>query len=107
MANSNFNPDAERVLDTQHELRESSESAEAAAEELRQVKAERDALLERLSRAQAEFEDARKRAAGNSRSSGILPWRTRSIRCCPSWIASSGPCVRRRRTWRNFATGSS
>jgi molecular chaperone GrpE len=37
--------------------------ADGASEELQKVKAERDSLLDRLARAQAEFENARRRAA--------------------------------------------
>jgi len=40
-----------------------AEGTSAVAEELRKVKAERDTLLDRLARAQAEFENARKRAS--------------------------------------------
>jgi molecular chaperone GrpE len=65
-------------LDVEHELpaadgdegsSTSSQSGAAAAEptgvdgELQKVKAERDSLLDRLARAQAEFENARRRAA--------------------------------------------
>jgi molecular chaperone GrpE len=41
----------------------SSPAADASGAELQKLKAERDALLERLARAQAEFDNARKRAA--------------------------------------------
>jgi len=41
----------------------SSPAAEASSAELQKLKAERDALLDRLARAQAEFDNARKRAA--------------------------------------------
>jgi molecular chaperone GrpE len=64
------------ALDLEHELppadtSESSSSAErsamgeasVAATELQKLKAERDTLLDRLARAQAEFENARRRAA--------------------------------------------
>lgn len=64
-------------LDAEHELPAADEGAEAQAstasapdpatlvpsDELEKVKAERDALLDRLARSQAEFENARKRAA--------------------------------------------
>lgn len=58
--NENSNPDARPVLDAEHELPASPQGAEA--DELRQVKAERDALVDRLARLQAEFDNARKRA---------------------------------------------
>ncbi|HEY7616161.1 MAG TPA: nucleotide exchange factor GrpE, partial [Terriglobales bacterium] len=69
--------EAER-LDVEHELPASEDTSEPAAEsvaakapqpvseadgELQKLRAERDALLDRLARLQAEFENARKRAA--------------------------------------------
>jgi len=80
MGKSNGKPEVETTgLDTEHELpagdgdeRRSGASASAtvpAAEpsgveaELQKIKAERDQLLDRLARAQAEFENARRRAA--------------------------------------------
>jgi len=78
MGKSNGKPEVETPgLDLEHELppgdgNESttqSQSGAATAEpsgvdtELQKVKAERDALLDRLARAQAEFDNARKRAA--------------------------------------------
>jgi len=64
-------------LDAEHELPAAEETAEGEApasaaagpsalvssDELEKVKAERDTLLDRLARSQAEFENARKRAA--------------------------------------------
>ncbi len=63
-------------LDVEHELPASSGGADevskesrpgaessASSQELQKVKAERDALLDRLARAQAEFENARRRAS--------------------------------------------
>lgn len=60
-------------LDLEHELPASSDSEEAPEEratvrpsedaELTKLKAERDALLDRLARAQADFDNARKRAS--------------------------------------------
>jgi molecular chaperone GrpE len=64
-----------RGLDLEHELPASSDGDEAATEstvgrqasaqdaELQKVRAERDSLLDRLARAQAEFDNARKRAS--------------------------------------------
>jgi len=97
-------------LDTEHELPPAEDdersggvpaggpasAAEASGvqAELQKLKAERDTLLDRLARAQAEFENARKRAAKeqqdfraavpsrNSRNSAISLPRTRSRRCC-------------------------
>lgn len=62
-------------LDLEHELPASSDGDESSSEstataqlptsdaELQKVKAERDSLLDRLARAQAEFENARRRAS--------------------------------------------
>ena len=78
MGKSNGKSEGERGLDLEHELppadgdeRPSETTAagtlatgEASTEaELQKVKAERDSLLDRLARAQAEFENARRRAA--------------------------------------------
>ena len=79
MGKSNGEPEVEmQGLDLEHELPPadrdenspaSSQSAGGAAEAtgveagLQKVKAERDSLLDRLARAQAEFENARRRAA--------------------------------------------
>ena len=79
MGKSNGKSEMERErLDLEHELppsdgRESSvggapehtpaATGEPQATELQKLKAERDALLDRLARAQAEFENARRRAA--------------------------------------------
>src|SRR5579862_7347292 len=48
-------------LDPAHELPAAEDSARDA--ELQKLKAERDSLLDRLARSQAEFDNARKRAA--------------------------------------------
>jgi molecular chaperone GrpE len=64
--NGKSNPEE---LDLEHELPPADEAGESAASvatlesELQRVKAERDALLDRVARAQAEFDNARKRAA--------------------------------------------
>jgi molecular chaperone GrpE len=77
MRKTNGRSEAENTaLDIEHELPASSgdgddisaataETAESspAQSELQKVKAERDSLLDRLSRAQAEFENARRRAS--------------------------------------------
>jgi len=78
MGKSNGKPESETAgLDLEHELPPAdgdenpaatpAESAAGAGEissaELQKLKAERDALLDRLARAQAEFDNARKRAA--------------------------------------------
>ena len=81
MGKSNGKSEAKTIrLDLEHELpagegggsspaageettTSAGEEASAVAEELRKVKAERDTLLDRLARAQAEFENARKRAS--------------------------------------------
>jgi molecular chaperone GrpE len=79
MGKSNGKSDVEKAgLDLEHELPSadpgegSPETAEgpsaatessASATELQKLKSERDALLDRLARAQAEFENARRRAA--------------------------------------------
>lgn len=59
------------ALDVEHELPAAEDGSESAMgsntqtpeSELQKVKAERDALLDRLARAQAEFDNARKRAS--------------------------------------------
>ena len=77
MVRGNGKPEMDPILDAEHELPASDDlsdqdtSSEAAAAgnasgrdpELQKLKAERDALLDRLARSQAEFENARKRAA--------------------------------------------
>jgi len=78
MGKSNGKPEERAGLDLEHELppadgdERSSETTRSAAQsageasgieaELQKVKAERDSLLDRLARAQAEFENARRRA---------------------------------------------
>jgi molecular chaperone GrpE len=66
----NGRAEAEAELDPERELPASSESedtaappASAASAEMQKLKAERDSLVDRLARLQAEFENARKRAA--------------------------------------------
>jgi molecular chaperone GrpE len=76
MGKANGRSEAEKsALDLEHELPASSGEGDenatgtvgagpsAAESELQKLKAERDSLLDRLSRAQAEFENARKRAS--------------------------------------------
>lgn len=78
MAKTNGKSDVDtKGLDLEHELPPSDEAVEedrqlegvqpgpsaAAENELQKVKAERDALLDRLARLQAEFENSRKRSA--------------------------------------------
>src|SRR5229473_6319175 len=74
MAKVNGKSEAQNAsLDLDHELpagdgdetsvAESAGESSAPASELQKLKAERDSLLDRLARAQAEFENARRRAA--------------------------------------------
>jgi len=76
MGKANGRSEAEKsALDLEHELPAASgdgdenvsatggKESSAAESELQKLKAERDLLLDRLSRAQAEFENARKRAS--------------------------------------------
>jgi len=76
MAKANGKSRAEAGLDLEHELPPGDGTAEATSSgpqseapdsgveaELQKVKAERDSLLDRLARTQAEFENARRRAA--------------------------------------------
>jgi molecular chaperone GrpE len=57
-------PPSEEAMDEELQDREAPSGAPPAVEsELQKVKAERDALLDRLARLQAEFENARKRVA--------------------------------------------
>ena len=55
----------EQRLDTEHELppADEKEQVTASASDVEQLRAERDSLLDRLARMQADFENARKRAA--------------------------------------------
>jgi molecular chaperone GrpE len=55
----------EQRLDTEHELpaAEENEQTTQSASEVEKLRAERDSLLDRLARMQADFENARKRAA--------------------------------------------
>src|SRR5437762_6065147 len=55
----------EQRLDTEHELPAADEKEQVtpSASEVDQLRAERDSLLDRLARMQADFENARKRAA--------------------------------------------
>jgi molecular chaperone GrpE len=73
MAKSNGKSESETGLDLEHELPpgDSAEnppasgesvSSDAGSAEFQKLKAERDSLLDRLARAQAEFDNARKRA---------------------------------------------
>jgi molecular chaperone GrpE len=78
MARTNGKSETElNELDAEHELPAADEAAEgetpagvvpdpptlASSQEIEKLKAERDALLDRMARSQAEFENARKRAA--------------------------------------------
>jgi len=74
MSKGNGKSEKNRGLDLEHELPPSSDGDELSTEsptsqsfasdaELQKVKAERDSLLDRLARAQAEFENARRRAS--------------------------------------------
>ncbi len=69
MARGNGKSGVDPILDAEHELPASEEQNIAAAEpsggesEVQKLKAERDMLVDRLARLQAEFENARKRAA--------------------------------------------
>jgi len=73
MGKANGRSEAEKsALDLEHELpsADGTENAESASgessvqdNEVQKLKAERDSLLDRLSRAQAEFENARRRAS--------------------------------------------
>src|SRR6185437_14483726 len=77
MARGNGKPEVEPVLDAGRELPASDDVSEperqarasgvaepvARDAEMQKLKAERDTLLDRLARLQAEFENARKRAA--------------------------------------------
>jgi molecular chaperone GrpE len=90
-------------LDAEHELppadrrkaddRSGTEqvSADGAdAEELQKLKAERDSLLDRLARAQAEFENVSPaQRAKSSRILAITLWRMRSSLCCQWWTVWS------------------
>ncbi|MBA3912589.1 MAG: nucleotide exchange factor GrpE [Acidobacteriales bacterium] len=72
MARGNVNPDTnKRGLDLEHELPAANgndtepgvpQAAAGDSNDTQQLKAERDALLDRLARLQAEFDNARKRA---------------------------------------------
>src|SRR5438445_8903618 len=58
----------EQQLDTEHELpaaedETSGQGSATSASEVEKLRAERDSLLDRLARMQAEFDNARKRAA--------------------------------------------
>lgn len=74
MGRTNGKSEVEPQLDAEHELPASAEGGEetvpssaaaapSAQTELEKLRAERDALLDRLARLQAEFENARKRSA--------------------------------------------
>jgi molecular chaperone GrpE len=72
MARGNGKADVEQELHADHELPAADEQDESpateqasavSASEVDKIKAERDALLDRLARLQAEFENARKRAS--------------------------------------------
>jgi molecular chaperone GrpE len=56
-------PAADGAEENQESARSTTEPASASDAELNRVKAERDALLDRLARAQADFDNARKRAS--------------------------------------------
>jgi len=75
MTRGNVKSEVDPILDAEHELPESEDTSEATGmgevaasgsasgrdAEVQKLKAERDALLDRLARLQAEFENARKR----------------------------------------------
>src|SRR5438046_5071779 len=64
MAGTNGKTEVEdHKLDTEHELPPAEGEVTPSASELEQLRAERDSLLDRLARMQADFENARKRAA--------------------------------------------
>ena len=109
-------------LDVDHELAAAAEEdagaqaeandAGAAPEVVRggefdKLKAERDTLVDRLARLQAEFENARKRsrtrAAGFPR---VRPGRCGERACCPRWTASNARCRPARETSQSFAAES-
>jgi molecular chaperone GrpE len=56
-------PASNDTADEQEQTRSATPAGSAADTELSKVKAERDALLDRLARAQADFDNARKRAS--------------------------------------------
>jgi len=61
---SNGKSQMNEQLDVEHELPAAEESQnQVAAEEVEKLRAERDALIDRLARIQADFDNARKRAA--------------------------------------------
>src|SRR5579863_4744484 len=68
MARGNGKPEMDPILDAERELPSSDDEQALQGEisqrdtELQKLKAERDTLLDRLARLQAEFENARKRA---------------------------------------------
>jgi molecular chaperone GrpE len=67
MSKGNGKPEGHNAqLDVEHELPASIDDGSgdaSASEELQKLRAERDSLLDRLARAQAEFENARRRSA--------------------------------------------
>ena len=60
--------------------------------ELQKLKAERDSLLDRLARAQAEFENARRRAAKEQQDFRDYAAADAIKRCCRCSTASSARC---------------
>ena len=60
-----------------------------AQAELDQLKGERDQLLDRLARLQAEFDNARKREPANAPTPATTPSRTPSSPFSASWTTSS------------------
>src|SRR5690348_2595477 len=62
MANNGKTEAAPEGLDLEHEL-PAGETASGGDQELERLKQERDTLLDRLARQQAEFENSRRRAA--------------------------------------------
>ena len=97
MVRRNGRAEAEAELDPERELpapdsAEESVSPEAESE-LQKLKAERDSLVDRVARLQAEFENAVSGVCENSRTTGITPWPMLCGRCSRWSIASSERCM--------------
>ena len=80
MARGNGKPEVDPVeLDPEHELPAGEDGAGAggAATEFDKLKTERDGLLDRLARLQAEFENAASAPPASNRNSASMPSPTR------------------------------
>jgi len=93
--------------DTPEDAKSASVSPQPVPEgEFDKLKAERDTLLDRLARLQAEFENARKRAAREQQEFREYALADAVKELLPHWTASNAPCRPAPEIRQNFAAES-